>query len=615
MCGITGFITPKFTKEQLLDMTRSLSHRGPDAEGYFYDESLNIGLGHRRLSILDLSDQANQPMTSHCKRYTMVFNGEVYNYKEIAKNIQRNWKTTSDTEVILEAFVEYGEDFVHRLNGMFAIAIWDQQKKQLLIFRDRFGIKPLLYYYDGATFAFASELKALLKLNLPRELNKEAIKDYFFLEYIPQEQTAFKNYFKLKPGHSLVFNKEQKIKINQYYNIIDRVNDQKVISEQEALETLKEKLTQSVELRKISDVPIGSFLSGGTDSSLICAIFQEISSNPIETFNIGFDVTEYDESRYATKVAHHLKTNHHYQLVNDTEAKKHIEHIVNYYDEPFAVPSVIPTTILSKKTREHVTVALSGDGGDELFMGYGYYNWHTRIEKLKKLGGKTGIKIGAALLSTLNNKNKRAARVMDIPDFANSWIHIWSQEQYMFTEKEISQLFNEPYKHQSTLNNWKQIDALPIHSFEKISLFDIQNYLANDLLHKVDIASMSTGLELRVPMLDHNLVEFAVNLPLELKVKNGAQKYLLKKLLNNYIPNELVYRQKWGFPAPIGNWLLNDLSYLIDTYLNKQITEQIGLFNHSFIENLVKEFKNGKDYHFKRVWALICFNMWYQKWG
>lgn len=614
MCGITGFMSSEFTNEHLVDMTRSLKHRGPDAEGYFYDESLNIGLGHRRLSILDLSDNANQPMTSHCKRYTMVFNGEVYNYKEIAKNIHRNWKTTSDTEVILEAFVEYGVNFVHQLNGMFAIAIWDQHKKQLIIFRDRFGIKPLVYYYDGTTFAFASELKALLKLNLPKELNKEAVKDYFFLEYIPQDQTVFNNYFKLKPGHYLTFDTHKKVNTTSYYKITDQLQPHQTISEKKALDLLTEKLTQSIELRKISDVPIGSFLSGGTDSSLICSIFQEISNQPIETFNIGFDVAEYDESKYATKVANHLKTNHHYQLVNDKEAKKYIEYIVDYYDEPFAVPAVIPTSILSKKTREHVTVALSGDGGDELFMGYGYYNWYTRIEKLKKIGGKTGVKIGAALLNTLNNKSKRASRVMNIPDFSNSWMHIWSQEQYMFTEKEISKLFNEPYQHQSTLSSWKEIDDLPIHPFEKISLFDIENYLANDLLHKVDIASMSSGLELRVPMLDHRLVEFAVNLPLKYKIRDGEQKFLLKKLLTNYIPNELVYRPKWGFPAPVGDWLLNDLSYLIDTYLNKQIIDQIGLFNYSFVEKLVHEFKNGSDYHFKRIWALIYFNMWYQKW-
>jgi asparagine synthase (glutamine-hydrolysing) len=305
-----------------------------------------------------------------------------------------------------------------------------------------------------------------------------------------------------------------------------------------------------------------------------------VSSQPIETFNIGFDVAAYNESEYATKVAEHLKTNHHLLLVTDKEAKSNIEHIVDFYDEPFAVPSVIPSSILSQKS----------------------------------FGGTSGIKIAASLLGTLNNKSKRAARVMDIPDFSNSWLHILSQEQYMFTEKEIGELFSEPYKHQSTLKNWTTIDALPIHPFEKISLFDIQNYLATDLLHKVDIASMSHGLELRVPFLDHNLIEFAINLPVDLKIKKGEQKYLLKKLLSNYLPEELVYRQKWGFPAPVGDWLLNDLAYLIDKYLNKQIIEQIGLFDYRFVEKLVNEFRNGADYHFKRIWALIIFNMWYNKW-
>lgn len=615
MCGIAGFISPILKKDQLIKMTDSLKHRGPDAKGYFYDENLCVGLGHRRLSILDLSESANQPMTSHCDRYVMVFNGEVYNFKEIAASLNRKWKTHSDTEVILEAFVEYGNDFVNHLNGMFGIAIWDKHAEKLHLFRDRFGIKPILYYYDGNSFAFASELKALLTLNLPKILNKEAVKDYFFLEYIPQDQTVFKNYFKLKPGHHLIYSANEELKINEYYKLTDKLQNSKPLLESEAKEAFKEQLTKSIQLRKISDVPIGSFLSGGVDSSLICSIFQENNNKPIETFNIGFDVAEFDESAYAKKVAEHLKTNHHYHLVSEKVAKSKIAEIVSFYDEPFAVPSVIPTTILSEQTRKHVTVALSGDGGDELFMGYGYYNWYDRIEKLKKFGGKYGVKTAALLLKASSNRGKRAARVMDIPDLGNSWTHIWSQEQYMFTEKEIAQLFSESYEHQTTQENWKEIDSLRLHPYEKIALFDIQNYLANDLLHKVDIASMSKSLELRVPFLDHNLVEFAINLPLELKVKNNEQKYLMKKLLSDYLPKELVYRQKWGFPAPVGQWMQSDLSYLIDNYLSEKMINRIGLFNYSFVKNLVKEFKQGTFHHFKRIWALIIFNMWYEKWG
>ncbi|MDB4534296.1 asparagine synthase (glutamine-hydrolyzing) [Vicingaceae bacterium] len=615
MCGITGFVSSELDNENLLQMTNALKHRGPDAIGYFFDKNLNVGLGHRRLSIIDVSEAGNQPMTSHCERYIMVFNGEVYNFDDLKKNLKRDWKSNSDSEVILEAFVEFGVDFVSHLNGMFAIAIWDKIGRKLHLFRDRFGIKPLLYYFDGISFAFGSELKALLSLKFPRTLNKEAVKDYLFLEYIPQDQTVFKNYFKLKPGQYLVFDDKKVIEIKTYYQILDKLIEKKERSELEAKEQLKEQLTQSVQLRKISDVPIGSFLSGGADSSLICSVFQGLSTTPIETFNIGFDVAEFDESVYAKKVADHLKTNHHYYLVSEQIAKDKISSIVDFYDEPFAVPSVIPTTILSEQTKENVTVALSGDGGDELFMGYGYYNWHTRIEKLKKTGGKLGVKVAAQLLKVSNNRGKRAGRVMDIPDFGNSWQHIWSQEQYMFTEKEIVQLFSEPYRHVSTHESWKAIDSLDIHPFEKISLFDIENYLANDLLHKVDIASMSAGLELRVPFLDHNLVEFALNLPMEHKIKNGEQKYLIKKLLEDYLPKELIYRQKWGFPAPVGHWMQSDLAYLIDIYLSKEMIEKIDLFNYSFIKKLVNEFKQGSFYHYKRVWALIVFNMWYEKWG
>jgi asparagine synthase (glutamine-hydrolysing) len=615
MCGITGFISLNHNREHLVKMTNSLKYRGPDAEGYYFDDKETVGLGHRRLSVIDLSISGNQPMNSHCERYVIAFNGEVYNFNSIKKKLNRSWKSNSDTEVVLEAFVEYGKDFVHQLNGMFAIAIWDKEEKKLHLFRDRFGIKPLLYYFDGASFAFGSELKSLLSLSFPRVLNKEAVKDYFFLEYIPQDQTVFKNYFKLKPGQHLIINEQKELEIKTYYQLSDQLKEKEKISERDAKEQFKEQLTNSIQLRKISDVPIGSFLSGGADSSLICSVFQEKSNTQIETFNIGFDVAEFDESAYATKVAKHLKTKHHYHLVSEQIAKDKISSIVDFYDEPFAVPSVIPTMILSEQTKQNVTVALSGDGGDELFMGYGYYNWHTRIEKLKKVGGKFGVKAASQLLKASNNRGKRAGRVMDIPDFGNSWQHIWSQEQYMFTEKEIAQLFSEPYKHVSTHENWKKIDSLGLQPFEKIGLFDIENYLANDLLHKVDIASMSAGLELRVPFLDHNLVEFALNLPIEHKIKEGEQKYLVKKLLEDYLPKDLIYRKKWGFPAPVGHWMQSDLAYLIENYLGKKMIDKVGLFNYSFIENLVKEFKQGTFHHYKRIWALIVFNMWYEKWG
>ena len=615
MCGITGFVSSEFNKTHLAKMTDCLKHRGPDADGYFFDQNSRIGLGHRRLSIIDLSQTANQPMNSHCGRYIVVFNGEIYNYQEISRGIDRQWRTSSDTEVVVEAFVEYGNDFVNHLNGMFAIAIWDKQENKISLFRDRIGIKPLLYYYDGDTFAFASELKALLALELPKIINLEAVKDYFFLEYIPQEQTAFKNYYKLKPGHFLTIKKGGSPKITQYYNVLEKLTDAQDVDEKQAKETLKEKLSDSIQLRQISDVPIGAFLSGGTDSSLICSIFQDTSDQQIETFNIGFDVPEYDESEYASKVAKHLNTKHHYHLVTDAEAKKNIDIILDFYDEPFAVPSVIPSLLLSGKTKEKVTVALSGDGGDELFMGYGYYNWHSRIEKIKKFGGSAGVKVISSILKQTNNKNKRASRVMDIPDFNNSWLHIWSQEQYMFTEKEISKLFDTSYKHTALLKDWREIDDLPIAAFEKISIFDTKNYLANDLLHKVDIASMASGLELRVPFLDHNLVEHSINLHRNMKVREGEQKYLLKKMLSDYLPKELVYRPKWGFPAPVGHWLQTDLSYLIEKYLNKQLIDQMGIFNYSFVANLVNEFRSGSDFHFKRIWALIIFNMWYQKWA
>jgi asparagine synthase (glutamine-hydrolysing) len=614
MCGIAGFVFSKFDEDQLKLMTRSLSHRGPDSEGFYCDSNKGLGLGHRRLSILDLSEHGNQPMESHCGRFKMIYNGEIYNYEELKFDLERKWKSSSDSEVILEAFVEYGVNFTDKLNGMFAIAIWDSLDEKLFLFRDRFGIKPLIYFSDGKSFAFASELKSLLSLGLDKKINVNAIKDYFFLEYIPRDQTPFKNYNKLLPGHYLIKEQDQEPKINQYYNLLSKVG-RRDVKEEEAKELIKEELKRSINYRQISDVSLGAFLSGGTDSSLICSIFQEQNDKPIETFNIGFDISSFDESVYAKKVAQELKTNHHFKQVTQASAKEKLKEIIEHYDEPFSVPSIIPTSILAEETRKEVTVALSGDGGDELFMGYGYYNWYSRIEKMKKFGGKHGVKLAASILKTMNHKNQRAARVMDLPKSSVSWLHIWSQEQYMFTESEISTLFNQVYEHRTLIKPWNDIDQLAIDPFEKISLFDIQNYLANDLLYKVDIASMKSSLELRVPFLDHNLVEASLNIPVGLKIKEGEQKHLLKSILSDYLSEELVYRKKWGFPAPVGEWMQDDLSYLIDDYLSEAYINKQGIFNAKFVNQLVAEFRAGKAYHHKRIWALICFNMWYDAWA
>jgi asparagine synthase (glutamine-hydrolysing) len=612
MCGIAGFFSPNrsFSKDDLFKMTKALSHRGPDAEGFYFSEE--IGLGHRRLSILDLSASANQPMFSHDKRYIMAYNGEVYNYREIASEVGGNFKTRSDTEVILEAFVKYGPDFVHHLNGMFAIAIYDTRERELFVFRDRLGIKPLYYFYNGNDFAFASETKSLLQLNIDKKIDITSLKDYFFLEYVPGNRSIFKNIFRLENGFFIRFSEKGFIK-KKYYDILEKYSSEEDKGEEFYTRKFEEHLSKSIHYQSISDVPIGAFLSGGTDSSLICAVFQKENVEPINTFTIGFDVKEFDESEYAAKVAKALKTNHNLTTLTNSESKGLVAHIVDHYDEPFAASSVIPSLIVCNKARKDVTVALSGDGGDELYMGYGHYYWYDRLKRINSLGSYPMRKAAAKALSFFGEKGGRGARFLDYENFKKIWLHIWSQSQSMFSEKEIVALFHEPYSHETTVASWEEIDKMPIDGFEKVSLFDIKNYLPNNLLYKMDIASMASSLEVRVPYLDHNLVEFAINVPMKYKVRNGEQKYIMKKVLEKYLPKELIYRKKWGFPAPMKDWLLKDLSFLINHYLNRRTISQQGIFDPRFVENLVNDFRSNSGNHFNRIWSLIFFQMWYKK--
>lgn len=614
MCGIAGFIDPSrnWNKEQLLAATSALSHRGPDAYGTYFENG--IGLGHRRLSIIDLSQNANQPMFSHDKRYVMVFNGEIYNYRELASKYFKNqhFKTTSDSEVILELFALKGIDFVHDLNGMFAIAIYDTVENELFIFRDRIGIKPLVYYKNDNQFAFASELKALLKLDISKEIDITSLQDYLFLEYVPSDRSIFKSIKKLPAGHYIKVS-EKDFTIYCYYDLAEKINWNNSINTKNINEQFKELLFSSVSMQTVSDVPLGAFLSGGTDSSLICAAFQAQSNVPVNTFTIGFNVPEFDESIYAGKVADILKTNHRLTISSETEALNYVDKLADAYDEPFATPSTLPSMLVCNKARDFVTVAMSGDGGDELFMGYGYYVWYQRLQKIHKIGGNAAIKMSSILLSMLGNRAKRASRILDYADFGSIWPHVWSQEQYMFNEQEISILLNKKYKHTTIMDEWQNINDMPLHPFEKISLFDLKNYLSNNLLYKMDIASMYSGLEVRVPLLDHRLIEFSASLPINMKINNGEQKYLLKKTLEDFLPHNLIYRKKWGFPAPLHKWLKTDLAFLIEKYLNKDYIRKQDIFNYNFIENIIYKYRSGGEFHYKRIWALIFFQLWYEK--
>jgi len=614
MCGINGYFSPskKFVPAHIAIMNNAMAHRGPDAQGVFTDDV--IGLGHLRLSILDLSENANQPMHSASGRYQIAYNGEVYNYKEVAleiKNAKKDFKfkTTSDTEVLVEAFELWGAKMINKFNGMFAIAIYDTQNETLFLFRDRLGIKPIYYFWDGENFAFASELKALKKLDvLKLTVNKEAINLFLHLGYIPQPHSIYNEIKKFSTGSFAIIT-HKKFEVKTFWELSEKINKNVLSNEADAKEKLNELLVSSVKYRMIADVPFGTFLSGGVDSSLVTAIAQSQSSLPVKTFSIGFKEAKNNESAFARAVSNHLQTQHTEFIVTENEAKAIVPSLMKIYDEPYSDSSSIPTLMVSALARKQVTMTLSGDGGDELFMGYGAYNWANKLS-----GGY--VKYFHNLISLAlrfgNNRQQRVAELLNYGSDTNLPAHIFSQEQYMFSKKEIEKLLQSNYLTPLKIE-YPQTKKRLLSAAEQQALFDLNYYLPDDLLVKVDRATMHHSLETRVPLIDYRIVEFALNLDENLKQKNGVQKYLLKQVLYEYVPREIFDRPKWGFSIPLNNWLKTDLKYLIDKYLNKAIIEQYGAVQYELVQHYVNNFLQGKNYYYNRVWLLIVLHQWFDE--
>jgi len=619
VCGIAGFFSYDLPlkKSELESMTDSLSHRGPNAGGYFHDETnnFNAGLGHRRLSILDLSEAANQPMYSHNNRYVIVFNGEVYNFKEISEKYKLQCKTTSDTEVILEAFALLGPAFVKELNGMFAFVIYDRQEKKMYLFRDRIGVKPIYYYYDGTNFAFASEIKALTHLHCLRAktgLRKEAIAYFLHLGYIPQPDTIYTNIYKFPSGHYGVF-EQQKLSLTQYWSAAEKIKPELTTDLTTAKKQLEELLTSSVQYRLISDVPVGVFLSGGIDSSLVTSIAQKVSNTPVKSFSIGFKEDGFREHEYSSKIAKHLGTDHHEFILSSQDCRNVLEEVIDSFDEPYADSSAIPTYLLSREARKKVTVALSGDGGDELFMGYGAYTWASRLSSPLIHYNRQLLRTGLSLLG--NDKYKRVAHLFDYKSRQRIKSHIFSQEQYFFSENELEKLL-----HKELVFSAEKINTLPpvnrrLSAAEEQALFDLSYYLRDDLMTKMDISSMRSSLEAREPLLDYRIVEFSLNLSESLKVHDGATKFLLKEILYSYVPKEYYNRPKTGFSIPLKLWLKNDLSYMLEEYLSEQCVKSVGIFNYEYVNQLVKRYLAGETYLYHRVWLILVLQRWMIKNG
>ncbi len=615
MCGISGFYSVRnsFSKEDLVKMTDVMSHRGPDAAGYFYEGF--IGLGHRRLSIIDVSSGANQPMYSRCGRYVIVFNGEIYNFQEIKEDLVRekpiNFATSSDTEVILEAFALWGIEFIHRLNGMFAIAIFDKNSRNLFLFRDRIGIKPMYYYFDGSCFAFSSELKGLMAIGFIRngaKLNHRAINEFLHLGYIPEPHSVYERINKFPSGHYAIIT-DSNVKFKKYWSPEEKITEKQKIVEAEAKAKLKDFLISSVKFRLICDVPFGTFLSGGIDSSLVTAIAQSVNDTPVNTFSIAFQESKYNESTYARSVATYLGTNHHEFTVTEKDAIELLPELVNVFDEPFADSSAIPTMLVSKLARKHVAMTLSGDGGDELFMGYGAYKWARRLNNpLLKIFHRHIY----SDLSKLGSKYKRAAHLFDYQNFDDIKSHIFSQEQYLFKRNEISLLLSADIYQEIAIDEHFAIENFS--AAEAQALFDLKYYLKDDLLVKVDRSSMRYSLETRVPILDYRIVEFVLNLPEQLKIKGNIQKYLLKEVLYDYVPKSYFDRPKWGFSIPLQKWLKGELKYLIEDYLSNSTLDKFQVLDKKMVADLkYRFFHKNQDYIYNRLWLLIVLQRFLEK--
>jgi len=617
MCGIAGYysLNNTFSEKDIRLMADKLSHRGPDAEGFFMHEL--VGLAHKRLSIIDLSQEANQPMTSKCGRYVLVYNGEIYNYLDLRKEFQEkhhiNFRTNSDTEVILEGFAVSGTEIFHKLCGMFAIALWDKLEKTLYLCRDRIGIKPLYLFKQNNNFAFSSELKSLQNTDFIKNsisLDYNAINTYLHLGYIPEPLSIYNNISKFPSGFWASI-KEGNISYNKYWDVEKVISNNALQNEYEAKKELKELLRRIIKEHLICDVSFGAFLSGGIDSSLVTAMASEISEKTLHTFCIGFKENKYNESKFASQVANHLGTHHNELFVSEKDALNLIPQISEFFDEPFADSSAIPTYLVSKLTRKHVTMALSGDGGDELFMGYGAYLWTKRLQKpiiefLRYPISKT--------LKQMGSRFKRIAHMFEYDSSEHLKTHIFSQEQYYFCRGELKEILNPDFTGNISIKESIQNTHRVLTPEEAQALFDIKYYLKDDLLVKVDRTSMQHALEVRVPLLDHRLVEFALNLSPNLRLNGKTTKYLLKEVLYDYVPKAYFNRPKWGFSIPLGQWMKNDLKDYTKDMLSPDIIKRHGILNVEAVQKLLKQFEN-KNYAYKynRIWTLVILNQFLEK--
>jgi len=640
MCGIAGFVDQAGFSDGdsiLRRMADTIEHRGPDSEGYWTDENLGIGLAHRRLSILDLSPAGHQPMLSQCGRFVVSYNGEIYNHLDIRSDLEAicsiDWRGHSDTETLVQGFSRWGiRETLERSNGMFALAVWDRKLQTLTLARDRMGEKPLYYGFQNGKFLFGSELKALQQHpSWEGKIDRDVLTLFLRHNYVPGPYSIYSNIKKLPPAHYVeiqaknlylpepiaYWNLESQA-IGEHHKPFDG-------SAEDALNHLEYLVTDAVGIRMAADVPLGAFLSGGVDSSVIVALMQKLSSNPVKTFSIGFEEAEYDEAPHAREIAKFLGTDHTEMYVSSQDALDQISKLPRYWDEPFADSSQIPTMLVSNLAHSQVSVSLSGDGGDELFCGYtrytqGYEFWRklgllprfcraaisnlirrlpaNTVGKMLQVAPEKWQKLGS------NDRLLKLADVMDVSDhneFYRSLVsHSKRPEELVLHSREPSTLLS------STDTSWNSNSDFR----ERMMYLDMKTYLPDDILVKVDRASMATSLETRVPLLDHRIVEFALDLPMALKVRNGQTKWLLRQLLYRHVPRSLIERPKMGFGVPIEHWLQGPLKNWADDLLSESKLRREGFFDVEKVQNMWSETRIGKRRWHYHIWDVLMFQAW-----
>lgn len=650
MCGITGFIDSSISSREAFKininkMQNAIKHRGPDMSGFWINVEDKIAFGHQRLSILDLSQAGSQPMKSHSSRFVVVFNGEIYNHQEIRQKIENttqdsyNWKGHSDTETLIQAFEVFGiENTLELITGMFSIAIWDQEMKVLSLARDRMGEKPLYYGNVGDAFVFGSELKAIRKFpGFNNPINHSAVYEYFRCNYIPTPLSIYQDIFKLEPGTLIQFNflhsfREPcyKKKYWSFSSVLRESRENQFANKNEAYNALENKLLEVINAQFLSDVPLGVFLSGGIDSSLVSSLSTQLSTHKLKTFTIGFLEEEYDESRYAEKVAEQLGTDHSTMIVTKSDALNAIEKLPIIFDEPFSDSSQIPTFLVCKAAKKDVTVVLTGDGADELFGGYNRYFLSESIWKLfswmpkfaRILFGKCLLKIPLwffdkvlkQLIQIVLKKNI-ATLGSKIHKIGSSLLHSDNLLEFCM---EFSVIWHEPpllknFNKTSGDNKYTKKFQEDFHGLDPISqmmAYDCMTYMPDDILCKVDRASMASSLETRAPFLDKEIIELALRMPSNYKFKRGHGKIPLKTLLSKFITDDLINRPKSGFAIPIGEWLRGPLKTWAEELLDPSIMDKQEILDVSLIQKIWRLHLHGKRDYTSQLWGVLMFQAW-----